>query len=169
MRLGLGTWVCVLAALPAAALPAAAGQPRGKVVLDHWEAAYLEGGRAGYAHTFVEELNEDGKKIYRSAEELKLKVKRFNDVVAMGMQTGTTETADGKVLGTFMRQQLGKNKELHIVGTVMGKELRLVLDNSKPLKPAPWNDEAIGLYRQQNILKDRNVKPGDKFDFLAFE
>src|SRR5207237_4988731 len=131
MRLWLSTcaWVRV-------ALPSSAGQTRGKVVVDHWEAAYLEGGRAGYAHTFVEELNEDGKRLYRATEELKLKVKRFSDVIDLGMHTGTTETADGKVIGTFMRQQLGKNKELQIIGTVMGNELRLMLDNAKPLKPA---------------------------------
>src|SRR5262245_48796710 len=169
MHMRLLAWVWVLAVLPVSSLPVAAGQPGGKVVLDHWEVAYLEGGRAGYAHTFVEELNQDGKKLYRAREELKLKVKRFSDVISLGMQTGTTETADGKVISTFMRQQLGKTKDLQIIGTVTGKELRLVLDNSKPLKPAPWNDDALGLYRQQTILKDRQIKPSDKFSFLAFE
>src|SRR5262245_38213778 len=156
--------------LPAPAVQPA-GQPRGKIVLEHWDAAYLQGGRAGYVRTVVEELEDRAKeqKLYRTTMTLKLKVKRFNDVIELGMDTGTTETADGKVLGTFMRQYLGKNKTLEITGTVKGKEIQLVMDSGKPLKSAPWNDEVLGLYRQLTVLKDRGAKAGDKISYAAFE
>jgi hypothetical protein len=47
--------------------------------------------------------------------------------------------------------------------------LKLTLDRTKPLKPAPWNERALGVYRQQTIYKDRNVQPGDEFSYLSFE
>jgi len=62
--------------------------PVGKVVLDLWDAAYLQGGRAGHVHTFVEEFERDGEKLLRTTVELRLKVKRFSDTVELGMDSG---------------------------------------------------------------------------------
>src|SRR5207247_6889761 len=62
------------------------------------------------------------------------------------------------------------NKDLTITGLVKGKQLEFLLDGKTGvLKPAPWDDRAVGLYRQQSLLADRKVKPGDKFNFLSFE
>jgi transglutaminase-like putative cysteine protease len=141
----------------------------GKLVLDLWDAAYLQDGRAGYVHTYTEAFERDGVKLLRTTIELRLKVKRFKDVIELGMDSGDVTTPEGKVVGVFMRQFLGNAKKLEIAGTVADGQLRLVLDGAKPLQPAPWNDGVIGLHRQQTILKDRNVKPGDKFNFPSFE
>jgi hypothetical protein len=162
-------WLPAPAAQPGQPTGQPGGKPRVKVVAEHWDAAYLEGSRAGYVRTLVEEIEDKDEKLYRTTMTLKLKVKRFNDVIELAMDTGTTETAGGKVLGTFMRQYLGKNKSLEITGTVAGKEIRLVMDNGKPLKSAPWNDAVLGMYRQLGVLKDKNAKPGDKISYLAFE
>jgi transglutaminase-like putative cysteine protease len=146
--------------------PIAVGQ---QPLLDTWDAAYLQGSRAGYIHTRTDEIDHDGAKLWRTTMELRLTVKRFNDSVQLGMDTGTFETPEGKVTGVFMRQYLGKAKKLDIQGTVVGKQLKLVLDGAKPLEPAPWNDRVIGLFRQQTLFKDRQVKPGGKFTYLSFE
>src|ERR1700704_5328375 len=110
----------LLASLVAFGLLAPAGvageKPVGKVVLDLWDAAYLQGGRAGHVHTFVEEFERDGEKLLRTTVELRLKVKRFSDTVELGMDSGDIATAEGKVVALFMRQMLGKNKKLEIVG-----------------------------------------------------
>lgn len=150
-------------------LSAHAQAPAGKTVLDVWESAYLQGGRAGYVHTSTVEIEKDGHKLYRTMVELNLTVKRFKDTIQLKMDIGNTETADGKVIGVFKRQYLGKAKSLDLVGTVVGKELKLVLDNAKPLESAPWNDAVVGLYRQQTLLKEKQAKPGDKFSYLSFE
>src|SRR6266700_5311600 len=90
----------LLASLVALGLFAPAGlageTPVGKVVLDLWDAAYLQGGRAGHVHTFVEEFERDGEKPLRTTVELRLKVKRFSDTVELGMDSGDVATADGK-------------------------------------------------------------------------
>jgi hypothetical protein len=150
---------------------AAADQPRaaGKIVADYWDAAYLPGGRAGYVHTSVRELERDGKKILRTTAELNLTVKRFRETAQLRMETGTDETPQGKVVGVFMRQYLGWGKSLTITGTVRGKQVVLVQDGKVPLKPAPWDERVLGLYRQQKLFQDRRVKPGDSFTYRAFE
>ena len=149
----------------------AQGQERsqGKVVADLWDAAFLQGGRAGHVHTSVRELQRDGKKVLRTTVELNLTVKRFQSTVQLRMDTGTDETRDGNVVGVFMRQYLGRGKQLTITGTVDGKELRLVQDGTQPLKPAPWDSRVVGLYRQMKLFQERKVKPGDDFSYLSFE
>ncbi len=148
------------------AAPVLAG---GTPVLDFWDAAYLQGGRAGYVHTYTEEITQNGEKLLRTTAELRLTIKRFTDTIQLGMDTGTLETPEGKVTGVFMRHYLGKTKKLEIAGTVVGKQVKLILDGNQELKPAPWDDRVLGLYRQQTLFQDRQVKPGDSFSYPSFE
>jgi len=157
-----------LLALFLCASPALAGG-NGKVLLDTWDAAYLGDGKAGYVHTIAKEIEIDGKKVIHSTVELRLTVKRFSDTIEMAADTGSIETADGKVVGVFMKQFLGKKQQLQIDGTVKGSQVHLTLNGNQPLKPAPWNSEVLGLFKQENLFKDRELKPGSKFTFLSFE
>src|SRR5262245_33240080 len=135
-------WRCLAVGALLVVSGSASAQPsRPKIVLDEWSVAHLQGSRAGYVRTYVEGFEEKGNKLYRTTMALRLKGLRFGSIVDLGMETGTTETAEGKVVGTFMRQYLGKQKALEIIGTVMGREIQLVRDGGKPLKPAPWNDD----------------------------
>ncbi len=108
--LTLGLWA---APVTAGGVPAP-----GKLVLDQWDAAYLQGGRAGHVRTYTTEVEQDGEKRLRTTVELRLTVKRFSDTISLAMDTGTVETPEGKVTGVFMRQFLGKDKELKLVVTV---------------------------------------------------
>jgi transglutaminase-like putative cysteine protease len=149
----------------------AQGQERapGKVVLDLWDAAYLPGGKAGYVHTTVRQVERDGRKLFRTTEELHLTVKRFQTAVQLRMESGTEETPEGKVVGTFMRQYQGRSQQLTIRGTVAGKQLQLVKDGTEQLKPAPWDGRVLGKYRQLKLFLERKVKPGDTFSYRSFE
>jgi predicted transglutaminase-like cysteine proteinase len=148
---------------------AGAGESTGKVVLDVWQSAQLPSGRAGHVHTTVRQLEREGKKLYRTTMELNLSVKRFDDVIQLRMESGTEETADGRVQQVFMTQYQGPGKTLNIVGTVRGKQLELVLNGKKKLKSAPWDEDVIGQYRQQTLFRDRKVKPGETFTYRSFE
>src|SRR5262249_52332407 len=75
----------------------------------------------------------------------------------------------GKVTSVFMRQYLGKKQILQIVGRVEGKQLLLKRVGMGDLKPAPWNDKVISLYRQRLLFQKRKLKPGDTFAFQVFE
>ncbi len=142
---------------------------QGKVLLETWDAAYLGDGKAGYIRTIAKEINQDGKKLVHTTLQLRLTVKRFNDTIQMSMDTGTIEAPDGKVTGVFMKQFLGKKQQLQIDGAVAGRQIELKLNGSTPLKPAPWNPDVLGLFKQQSLFRDRNIKPEDRFTYLSFE
>lgn len=151
------------------ASPALAQGTGGKVVFEAWDAAYLGDGKAGYVHTITKEINQSGKMLLHTTVELRLTVNRFSDKIQMSMDTGTTETADGAVHGVFMKQYQAKGQTLLVEGTVDGKQIHLTLNGKTPLKPAPWKSDVVGLYKQQKLFKDRELKPGDKFTYLSFE
>jgi hypothetical protein len=147
----------------------AGDQPKGKVVLDLWDVAYLQGGKVGFVRTIATLHEAGGQKIFRTAAEMNLTLKRNKDTIQIRALTGTDETPDGSVTGVFMRQQLGASKELTVRGKVAGKWLELTLDGKQQLKPAPWEPNVIGMYRQQRIFQERRVKPGDRFSYKSFE
>lgn len=136
---------------------------------ERWDAAYLNGTRAGYVRTYYEPEKIDGEAAVRSTVELRLNITRNADRIQLGMDTGTVESAKGLVVGVFMRQILGKDQKLEIQGVVEGNSLKLTMNGAKELKPAPWNDQVIGLYRQQGLFRERKAKPGDSFTFQSFE
>lgn len=159
-------WLTSLIALSLCTSPAFA---QGKILLDTWDAAYLGDGKAGYIHTIAKEIEHDGNTLIQTTVELRLRVKRFDGVVEMAMDTGTIETKEGRVVGTVTKQYLGKQLQNQVDGVVVGKFLELTHNGKTPLKRAPWNFEVIGLYKQQTLYKDRDLKPGDKFSYLTFE
>src|SRR5207253_10565737 len=127
------------------------------------------GSRAGYVHTSVHEIEKNNVKLLRATMELRLTVLRSGEAIQLGMDSGTYETTDGKVVGTFLKHYLGTAKTLEITGIVDGNTLRLTLDKSKNLKPVPWNPEVTGLARVQRLLQERDLKPGTEFNYLSFE
>ncbi|HEV3119344.1 MAG TPA: transglutaminase-like domain-containing protein [Gemmataceae bacterium] len=147
-----------------------AAGPKGRIVQETWDAAYLGRDKAGYVHTVVREVEQGGQKLRRTTLELDLTVRRAQDLAHLRMVTGTDETEDGKVTAVSMRQFLGKEQDLVLTGTVEGDQLHVKVAGKMELdKKVPWNDQVIGLYREQNLFKDRAVKPGDKFAYLHYE
>src|SRR4051794_18513075 len=80
-----------------AVAPARAEAPP-KVVKETWDAAYVEGARCGYYRTTTHELERDGKKLYRTTQEINLLVKRYSEVVRLRMESSVDETPEGKVV-----------------------------------------------------------------------
>jgi hypothetical protein len=119
-------------------------------------------------HSTTWQFARDGKKFFRTSQELKLTLKRYKQVGEIRMETGTEEDAEGKVQAVFMTQHL-EGKRLVVTGKVNGKQLDINVDNGRIEKSVPWNDEAIGLYRQELLFRDRKVKPGDKVTFSSYE
>jgi len=152
------------------ARPVFAADPPGKVVLETWEAAYLNGGKAGFVHTLVRAIEKDGQKLLHTTAELDLTVKRFNDTARIYMESGTDETEDGKVTGVSMRQLIAKGQELVLTGTVEDGQLHVKLQGGPPMdKKIRWSPQVVGLYREQILYQDKKVKPGDQFSYLHYE
>ena len=165
MRTRLAWCLCFLLA----AVPAVTAQPEGKVVLDVWDAVHLEGGRAGFFRTTTRLHERDNQKVYRTTQELDLTVKRYNALARLRMESGTEETADGNVVGVFMRQYLDQGKQLVLTGKVEGGQLLVTVNGGRQDKKVRWNPDAVGLYRQQRLFAERKSKPGDRFGYLSFE
>src|SRR5437868_6889433 len=94
------TTAALLGLILLAASSAPAGEPKSKLLVDLWDAAHLQGGRAGFVHTTVHELDRDGQKTRRITIELFLNLKRNSDVIPLRVTTATEETAAGKVVAT---------------------------------------------------------------------
>src|ERR1043165_1258357 len=159
-------WIVSFLALTLCVSPLQAG---GKTLLETWDVAYLGDGKAGYVHTIAKEIEVAGETLVHTTVELRLTLKRFSDVIEMSMDTGSIDTKNGKVVGVFMKQYLGKKQQLHIQGTVADNQIELTLNGKTALKPAPWDPAVMGLYKQQTGFKDRQIKPGDKFTLVSFE
>jgi hypothetical protein len=149
-------------------VPARAEDRPGKLVREAWDVAYLGKAKLGYLHTTVRETERGGMKILRGSQDLNLSLRRFNTVNEIRMESGTEETAEGRVVGVFMTQQL-QGKKLVLTGTVEDGQLRLRMDGGRAEKLLRWNDDVIGLYRQERIFQDRKAKAGDRIMFQSYE
>jgi hypothetical protein len=153
--------VALLVAAPTRAQEA----PAPKVVLDVWEAAYLEGAKAGYCHTTVQEVEYDGGKAFRTTQLMSLTIKRYKRVVTLRLEQGTTERANGQILALSTTQYLDNGQKMTLTGRVEGDKLLVSTPNDPAGKEVPWDGKAMGLYQQKLVLARRKVKPGDKFRF----
>ena len=156
------------------AVPVLADEPAGKLLSETWDAAFLEGTKAGYIHTSVRELDLDGQTVHRVHRQMELTLKRFRDTVQVSAEVGTIETPAGKVIGLFFNQGLGKTQTMALVGKVNGKILNITITGSavpgeKVEQQHPWDDSALGLIGEENLIRDRQAKPGDTFSYRYFE
>jgi hypothetical protein len=180
MRRNIGCWVALLLFTGAAG----AAEPKGQIIEETWEAAYVNGSKTGFVHTVTRALNQDGNKVLRTTQELDLTVARFGDTAHVYMETGTDETPEGKVTGVSMRQLLAKSQQLALTGAVesvwqgkpgggwklVGKHLHVKTQGGAPMdKTVWWNDKVTGLYGEQVMFKKRQPKPGESFSYLHYE
>ncbi|HEV2947436.1 MAG TPA: transglutaminase domain-containing protein [Gemmataceae bacterium] len=150
--------------------PVIAADPPGKVVLETWDAAYLNGGKSGFVHTVVRAVEKDNQKMFHAMTELDLSVKRFNDTARIYMQSGTVENEDGKVTSVSMKQLIAKGQELVLTGNVEDGQLHVKLQGGPPMdKKVRWSPQVVGLYREQTLFKEKKAKPGDQFSYLHYE
>jgi hypothetical protein len=148
---------------------------KGRIIQEAWDVAYLNGKRGGYVHLVVEEVpHPSGRTIIRASRDLMLSVRRHGNVATVQMIAGTDELPDGRVLGTFMTQMLGKLIQQQVRGVVEpdGKQLHLTATGDHPLdKRIPWSTSVLGTYGELQLLKNRKpaLAKGDKFDYRIFE
>jgi transglutaminase-like putative cysteine protease len=140
-----------------------------KTVREYWDAAYLDRVKVGSFHTLVREIEGDSGKFLRATVEMDLGIRRGKTTVQMRILSGTDETSEGKVTRVSMIQPIGQGKNREILGKVVEKQLHIKVNDPPLEKKVPWNDEVIGLARQESLFQDRKVKPGDSFRYFSFE
>jgi hypothetical protein len=86
--------------------------PAPKVLLDAWDAVYLDGAKMGHQRTTVEQLERDGQKVFHTTKLMHLTLKRYDKVVTQRMAMTTDETPDGKVIGVSMTHYLDQGRKV---------------------------------------------------------
>jgi hypothetical protein len=159
--------VFLLAAAPAYAQQATATAP--KLVLDVWDAVYLDGAKMGHQHTTVEKIERDGQKIFRTVKFMHLSLKRYERVVSQRWAMSSDETADGKVIGVSTTHYLDGDRKIVQSGRVEGDKLIVRTPTDPKGQAVPWQDGVLGLYGQEMLFQTRKAKTGDRFRFLDYQ
>jgi transglutaminase-like putative cysteine protease len=148
--------------------------PRGpaapRLVREDWQAASIDGVRAGYLLFSVHEYDVNGQKILRATRKLSLTLRRFGDIARVEAETGADETPDGKVTGVFMRQGLGKGIDLNVRGVVQGDQLHVTAEGKMQFdKKIPWPEKVLGAYGEYQFISKLRPEPGREFEYLIYE
>jgi hypothetical protein len=153
------------------ALPLHAQQPAAepKIVLDVWDALYLDGAKMGYQRTTVEERQRDGQKIFHTTRLMHITLKRYESVVIQRLALSTDETPEGKVAGVSMTQYLDKDRKIVQSGRVEGDKLIVRTPSDPGGRAVPWKQGVVGYYGQERQFQERKVKAGDRFRFLDYQ
>jgi hypothetical protein len=159
--------VALLLATPLHARQQAPAEP--KVVLDVWDAVYLDGAKMGYQRTTVEQIERDGKKLFHTTRFLHLTLKRYEGVITQRMALTTDETSDGKVVGVSMTHYLDKDRKVVQSGRAQGDKLIVRTPSDPDGRPVPWKDGVIGYYGQELLFRRHKAKAGDRFRFLDYQ
>jgi hypothetical protein len=152
--------------------PVQAGQQApaaAKVVLDEWDAVYLDGAKMGYQRTTVEQRERDGQKIFHTTRFMQLTLKRYNGVITQRMAMTTDEKADGKVVGVSLTHYLDKDRKIVQSGRVEGDKLIVRTPSNPDGQAMPWKEGVIGYYGQELLFRTHKAKPGVRFRFLDYQ
>jgi len=128
----------------------------------------VDGARIGYVHTATEALEGDGPKRLRTTADLNLTFRRQRAAVRLRVETGTEESADGRVVGVFMRQGQG-DRTLTLAGALEDGRMHVRIDGGRIDRRLRWGDEVVGLHRLEHLFEQRRPKSGDRFNFPRYE
>ncbi len=160
----------LLVAIGMAMLPAvrADTSPSGELVEESWESAQVEGAKIGFRHTTVHRIDTANGKRLRASAELELTFKRNNALLRLRRVSGTEETADGKVVGVFMRQGQEGGRQMVLTGTLEDGRMHVRIDNGRSDRRLPWSDDVVGLYRLEHLFQERKPKPGERWTIKRY-
>ncbi len=144
---------------------------------DIWETVFARDRRGndqqiGYSHLRIEPVVQNGAKVTRVTRELRIKFKREGQVAELKADTGTEETEEGKVIGVFMKQWIGKEQALAWRGEVdqTGSKIKIKVESTTKREfDNPWNAKVIGLLAESTLFRDKKIEPGDKFRYVFYE
>jgi len=140
------------------------------VVREEWQTASIDGMRAGYVQLTVQDMQSNGMQFQRASRLLSLTLKRFGDIARIEAVTGTDELSDGRVLGVFMRQGLGKEVHLTVRGIVQGNQLNVTAEGKMQFnKSIPWDPAVLGTLGEMNQVGKIKPQPGHKWSYMIYE
>src|SRR5438552_13353394 len=150
--------------------------PAPKPLDEVWEAAYVQNDhgvdvKIGHIHMTSVPVDANGKKLIRTTKELRLVVGRADAKAEMKADVSADEDGDGKVHAIKARLWLGRDRVQSLDCTIIdGPKIRITADGEfKYQTEFRWDPNCIGLGREQTLLRDKKVKPGDELTYRYFE
>jgi predicted transglutaminase-like cysteine proteinase len=134
-----------------------------------WYAAFIAGKKNGYSRYTVEPVNSDEGTISRATQQMRLYLNRGGTRVELKQDMGTDELPNGKVVGVFMKQWIGQEQALTMIGKLVGNKMSVTVEGPQPnARLHAWNNSIIGLESERKLLRIKQIKPGDKLDYQQF-
>jgi len=129
---------------------------------ESWDAVYLAASKIGHVHTWVEPVKDRGRDLLRVRFEMKLTIKRLNDLSTIRLQWGTIEAPDGTVLRLDTRTNTGE-QEMRVHGDVVDGKMKLTLDGTgqRQEQTLDWGPDVRGPYAPEQSLSRQSLKPGE--------
>jgi transglutaminase-like putative cysteine protease len=148
---------------------AAGADLAGELVEESWEIAQVEGAKVGHMHTTVHRRDLASGTHFRTVAELELTFKRRNALLRLRRVWGTEETAEGKVVGVFMRQGQEGGRQLLLTGSLEDGRMHVRIDNGRIERRLLWSDDVVGLYRLAHLFQERKPKPEDCWTLKRYD
>jgi hypothetical protein len=165
-------WVVGLLFLGATAASADALKPSdssGRIIEEIWESAHLDGVKIGSVHTTVRTVGADEKRL-RATVALELTFKRHNATMQLRMERGDEETAEGAVVGVFMRQYQDQGQKVALSGALEDDgKMHVQIDGGRIDRRLRWSDEIVGVHRLDHLFEERRPGPGGRFAFPSYQ
>ena len=141
-----------------------------KALIDeNWDAVFLGTDKVGYVHSTVHELKEAGRDLIQMRAESVMSIKRFGQTIDLKTDYTSVETRDGKLVRLDNRL-MQSAVEQRTRGEVAGNVLRLTVETLGKQTPAniPWGDDILAAYAEEQLLKKKPLKPGEKRTYRSF-
>jgi hypothetical protein len=143
--------------------------PAPKPHLEVWQAAYFEGLKIGHAHTVVIETKKGDKSTFRTTRTLDLMIKRYGSVVPIKAVIVNDETDRGRLLSLSVTHEIAKDKQVTLSGEVKDGALLFRSSLDENVHKLPFDNNAVGMYRQDVVFQKRKAKAGDRFKVVSYE
>ena len=85
------------------------------------------------------------------------------------MEHGDEETADGAVVGVFMKQSQEQGQTLVLSGTLEDGRMHVQIDGGRIDRRLRWGDDVVGVYRLEHFFQNHKPKAGDHFSFPFYQ
>lgn len=129
---------------------------------DAWDAVFRGNLKVGQVHTYVEPVEDRGRKLLRVRVDMELNLRRQNDQVSIKLRYGTIETLDGEVLKIDHRSTLS-DREMRTFGSVIDGQMVLKLEGGgqRVEQRIPWGPEVRGPYAPEQSLARKPISAGE--------
>lgn len=135
-----------------------------------WDAAYIGGQKVGYVHSVTDRRDAAGQLIVHMRQTTVFTIARFNDVMKLKMTSDSYETSNGSLYAIDSRLQMA-NQEQRTVGRLGNDNIFTITvqtTGKNESQTIPWDNDVVGPYAPERMLREKPLQPGDKRSFKTF-